>query len=961
MGGEWGKKIREILENIKSLAGKPDSELRNIEKEGFEQFEQIIRKNQALIEPADVDKLQEELNILRYLKRFLDKYCPKNDLSIELSEGTLASQIIVDIERSACFYQVEAILERMLLESENDPDLAEKSIKCIEFISSIHNDSIRRIADTSQADAISKAYSGIFQCALIYLSFLKTKEKKTEKVPTGENRRLLCKCVSEFVYQLAEERLNKVELHSFHIYDYISDQINQYLVLDEALVCETKGQIKAESKLKSKDFCEVGRELYRKKRYKLAYIVLKQIERNDASLPLDDLCEAYNIIGLCAVGEDDYDKALEEYCLFLKNEHSSEENEVKKQMARIYNNLSYVLGTLYDRTDSSFIELKQTLVDAAIKMIEKAIELDCNDESYYCTRGTLYSNKAEIIEDVGMKKRLLHEAETSYTTYHHEKNKKNKSDDIEEKNDALRMLLEIKFDLLRHNTHDYAIQLAQSPFEVGSSSKNNTTEELQAWLKAISDAKGRKVPVEEWALYDVYSTALELKLRDDDDAQKKQERQNVFFALITVSSLIDELKSQLLHSVESKKTLEITEKILDYILDYSEVLQLEEEVVEKLRKKAEELNKKIENSEKSEENKIVYYTSVRNLLHLFEPLYRVDDVGAEIQYPLTEDELKSKNKDLLSEDRFSEKKIEEAVRRGGKNCFTVMSEYYMNDPTEGSALLEYLSNENLCSSGAMHKDAVSVLYDGTPEQLRDRLLTDKFIFLKSFNALSDHLTMWSMYGGDRNNNGDSDGVCVYINPETFSPSNTSSAKFDSDKSEESKVKIKKTEDDFRLYSIAYLGKDGAVSVEGKDNSTVKHFLEDLQILSVYIGNTIKNFDGIDEKKAVKKTYRDKLAEVAFLFKDASYSQEKEFRLLLFRDMNEQDMKSICMLQGSPAKLCLKPYFQVYIDKVVLGPKLVEADTWIPFFQMETNRIKLIAEKNGITIKPAVRKSTIPYR
>ena len=98
----------------------------------------------------------------------------------------------------------------------------------------------------------------------------------------------------------------------------------------------------------------------------------------------------------------------------------------------------------------------------------------------------------------------------------------------------------------------------------------------------------------------------------------------------------------------------------------------------------------------------------------------------------------------------------------------------------------------------------------------------------------------------------------------------------------------------------------------------------------------------------------------FLFKDISYSLEKESRLIITRDISASS--EIHKTDQKPPKLLVYPPFQVYPEKIILGPKTENTDYWMPYLQYELSKI---GEKWPFTservFKPTVRVSRINIR
>lgn len=245
------------------------------------------------------------------------------------------------------------------------------------------------------------------------------------------------------------------------------------------------------------------------------------------------------------------------------------------------------------------------------------------------------------------------------------------------------------------------------------------------------------------------------------------------------------------------------------------------------------------------------------------------------------------------------------------NCLTMMHARYMNDPEEGLVLLQKLRD----------------FLPKSPENLRNELYNQKFVFLKSFTGLVDQLNMWTMYGSDREGGSDCNGCCVCIAPETFdiltNTQNKSAAQLSSH-----------SDDDYYLYSVAYI--DGEkIFVNGNRNLFLEQRYKHLEKLLSKLNNALKGVSDIDINIISNCLVR-LLEKPMFLFKDISYYLEVERRLIITRDV--KDRVEIKKTDQEPPKLYINPAFQVYPEKIILGPKVDTPDYWIPHLQYELSKI-----------------------
>ena len=301
---------------------------------------------------------------------------------------------------------------------------------------------------------------------------------------------------------------------------------------------------------------------------------------------------------------------------------------------------------------------------------------------------------------------------------------------------------------------------------------------------------------------------------------------------------------------------------------------------------------------------IAYYTSLKNLNHLLEEI------------PLGNN---------------PEKKI---------NSFTMMHAKYMNDPEEGLVLLRKLKE----------------VLPEKPEHLRNELYDQKFVFIKSFTELIDQLNMWTMYGSDISLGNDCNGCCVCIAKETFDMM-TGDALLGINQDRSAKLNSR-FEDDFHLYRIAYMDEKN-IYVNNKKDSEIKKSYNQLENLLKKLQQSQKTFS-IEDSEIITNCIVRLLGGIMFLFKDFSYYTEGESRLIITRDINDYD--EIKTTVQTPPKLFINPPYQVYPEKIILGPKVEDVDYWMPHLQYELSKIrtKWLCNQNK-DYKPVVRSSNINIR
>lgn len=312
---------------------------------------------------------------------------------------------------------------------------------------------------------------------------------------------------------------------------------------------------------------------------------------------------------------------------------------------------------------------------------------------------------------------------------------------------------------------------------------------------------------------------------------------------------------------------------------------------------------KVQGDCKKKSDVIAYYTTLNTAKYIFDELYR-------------------DSKDIIPREAKEGEK--------GLNCLTVTHANYMNDPYEGLALLDALM-QDLSSN--------KLLPEGSTQRFRDDIYNDTFIFLKSFTNQIDKLTMWNRYASDSNVDGkNSNGCCIQFNPEMFNHKiNYTSAE---------KTLLSKDKDDYYLYRMVYIG--GNDELFKSNNPDIP---EDVEIYTKMLKRFIFELNEyLNTKSYIHQTrtieaqlqkdiwnsLRISLQTIIFLYKSDDYADENESRLLFTREFSQQD--TISFLKTDPPKLAIKPYMQVYIDKIIFGPNARNRDVWEPFFQYGLNKM-----------------------
>lgn len=331
---------------------------------------------------------------------------------------------------------------------------------------------------------------------------------------------------------------------------------------------------------------------------------------------------------------------------------------------------------------------------------------------------------------------------------------------------------------------------------------------------------------------------------------------------------------------------------------------------------------------------IAYYTTLKTVTHLFDVLFR-------------------ENKNVAP---FVVEKNKESQYKDGINCLTMMHAHYMNDPTEGMALADCVSGNNPHSNILFHR--------GDAAQFRTDIFKQYYVFLKSFTDKMDDLLMWNRYASDRTiGSKDSNGCCVRFHADFFDRVN------DSEKNVRKQLTLLDDQDDYALYRVVYISRDGSID-KGKNPELSAHVCECYYLLIKLLREINKDLcdkgyvnDSTEEAQAqwIRNYVQSALRKVIFLFKHDEYSDEEEYRLVVTRSHNH--LENIRLIPNEPDMLCVNPYFQVCIDKVVLGPNVSKTDPWTTYFRYQMTRMwqrALRLTENEQIPELVIEKSKIHY-
>ena len=251
---------------------------------------------------------------------------------------------------------------------------------------------------------------------------------------------------------------------------------------------------------------------------------------------------------------------------------------------------------------------------------------------------------------------------------------------------------------------------------------------------------------------------------------------------------------------------------------------------------------------------------------------------------------------------------------------------YMNDPSEGNVLDQYLE------------------WGTTSEQLS---LRPRPWFLMCLTTSIDNLTMWAQYGEK------AEGVCVVLDSGDFSEVSSLAdiEWFTMNKNPFdifSSVSLpNNTEPKDFIYRIGYLSiqKNNSMNLDLKFNAglceeEVEKINESLETMK----NTINTINTINNNSELFEKVDKFLEEIRYLFKSADYSYESELRLLKYSPL-ESDNKNIKIDDSDGvAKLYIERDNPIRIKEVIFGPKFSNPENVTPLLQLLDKNIKFSQSK-----------------
>lgn len=246
----------------------------------------------------------------------------------------------------------------------------------------------------------------------------------------------------------------------------------------------------------------------------------------------------------------------------------------------------------------------------------------------------------------------------------------------------------------------------------------------------------------------------------------------------------------------------------------------------------------------------------------------------------------------------------------------------------------------------------------------------KSVYSISFTAAADSLSLWRAYGRDGR------GVCIVIPTRALKPLdggnqiggdflqgnktldvrslaiNPATSNQEKDVAEPIIPELDYKPMPENLYKIRYISKDGSIF----DNSLADEFLKSLkEDIDVIVKIRDSNITSDEEKSAINHAVREAFAGVLYLFKDAQYAAEEEYRMITQRRIGEPH---IFFDEADVPRLYLQTRPFVFEDEkteIILGPGIENPE----FVELSVRRIIETSKRFSKKIK--VKYSDVGYR
>lgn len=238
-----------------------------------------------------------------------------------------------------------------------------------------------------------------------------------------------------------------------------------------------------------------------------------------------------------------------------------------------------------------------------------------------------------------------------------------------------------------------------------------------------------------------------------------------------------------------------------------------------------------------------------------------------------------------------------------KSRFRLYNIAYMNDPQEGTILLDALEKLNI-KNIYEHYYPKENIYKGNKEY------TYNNTFIGSFTFNKDELSLWRSYGEDCK------GCSLVFDSKFF------------DYSEEN-VQSNQTKEKYCLYKVQYIENNGI------DNNKIEDIAYALKEINEELNKDILNENEIvvKFKNEIKELVVILLDQVRFLFKHKHHSFEKEIRLVKFVDESKVKVDTTFRKSNSSnayPRLYIEIDNELDFSDIILGSKVIDGMHLIPY-------------------------------
>ncbi|ABR55732.1 tetratricopeptide repeat protein [Methanococcus aeolicus] len=271
--------------------------------------------------------------------------------------------------------------------------------------------------------------------------------------------------------------------------------------------------------------------------------------------------------------------------------------------------------------------------------------------------------------------------------------------------------------------------------------------------------------------------------------------------------------------------------------------------------------------------------------------------------------------------KLKENKEEKENKEDKTPYFRLYEVCYMNDPEEGMTLKEIMEKE----------DEITQLYNiYEDENSKKDMKKENYTFLGSFIVGEggnekeykdiDKLFLWRTYGKDGDKE-EAKGICICINKEFFDQNSDNLSNYpmninNNDNPSETILEYGENPDEFCLYKVIYEDTNELITVLKK----IDKYAKDLDL----------------KNNKIKKLLNRLLDELRYLVKSKHYTEEKEYRIIKryninkeidINEINKNKIKIDYDIFSPRLYIEIEKDFTEYIDKIVLGPRLENKDSW----------------------------------